>query len=326
MIRSPARYLMLCLAGFATLVALRLVVAIAWDPFADFYYLTGIDAGPYRSVENHAERKIKRRMVDDAAPGALDAAYFGNSRAAAMDPADPALAGLFANGVNLSFAGADLVDVVPFIARVKSRHPGVRPLVGLDFDRCFGWAGSTPLYLDPAADRQAIAESVQRLLSLGALADGARALVVGSAVRQEILANGAVVRHAMADTPRRIAADTQTYGRQFRTVEFLTRCVDLARDIRQIAPEAVLFINPLSRPMMGAIAQAGRLPELAQWRHALAQLGGVVDFSCSATLADGDFLDGHHYGSEIARLMAADLGTVLRGQPPAHGCPLKPRL
>jgi hypothetical protein len=319
MILRPRPYLVMVLAALLGVLALRLAVAVAFDPFADFYFLTGLRTAEFRSVDQHAERKIKRRMIEDAAPDAIDVAVFGNSRAAGLDPLV-----LAPHAVNLAFSAARTDEITILLSRFKVRQPHARIMVALDFDQCFLVPDPNALYLDPAADSQAIQDAATRLLALETLENWVKAVAMSQSMPQWVTTRGNIVRlpitAAQAEARRKI--DFDNYGDFFRSAAYRPACAADAQAIRAVDPNAVLFINPISTGMRATIASAGKLGHLDDWRRDLVRLGNVLDFSCSQDLRDGEFIDGHHYGTTIAGRMATDLAAFVGGRKLADACVL----
>lgn len=321
-------YLSRLLGVLAVGLAVTLAVNVAVDPFGDVPYLTGGPPHALHSVADYGQRKLVathlRRAEEGIAP--IDLAIFGNSRATAIDPRTPALARLGRRRLNLSFSAARLAEMVPFIARLKRASPQARVLVATDLEHCLPAGPPDLAYIDPARRWAWVRDSLARLIAPRTLLASVRTLLDPApalTVRPDGFEFDAYDYADTAETDRRIRA-MRTINRPLAGLPFDDGCLSQIAAIREAAPEAILFVNPVSvwhREIEDAL---GLAPARRRWRRALAAHGPVIDFSCARaiTTVETNYRDSHHYRPEVGAMIAADLARFVAGEPLAWGCVL----
>lgn len=308
-------------ALFATAAAVFLaVVAVnaAGDPFADFYYLTGLGFPRVRTLDTYTDVKLKSRLARDFV--GLDAAIFGSSRVMRIDPA-----GLGQRALNLGTQGARLGQIAQFVAFATRRNPQCIPIVGLDFFAFNEGPPGSSIFLDDTRVLAGWQDAATRLASDRTLPEAWKALrgVPGS---NTLLPSGLAVRKrpdpaaVRAQLERFAARDWQTW-QHFRNFRYDPAKLGLLRELRARHPRAVLFVNPVSRWYFDGQTKAGLESVHAQWLADLAALGGVVDFTyAEAIVGKADrYYDMHHYDTEAGALILADVAASLRGEPLRFG-------
>ncbi len=318
------KYLKTFFCVFLLVFIVRGAVAVVFDPFADFYFLTGLSFPEVHTVDQLSERKIKVRLIEDTPSGDIDVAIIGNSRSVIIDPTTELFLSFTKNGYNLGYSAATLEGIRFMIKRLKNRHPKALPFVAIDFDHCmFARGGKTQLYLDEALNSESRWDALYRLFSLDAVFQD---LLKSGEYPMTISQRGQVISaFDYSDQTRikeRAAIDKAIYKQSFMASSFKPSCLDILKDIRNIAPDTIFFSHPLSVSMREAIRDAGKQKDFEAWRQALSSLGRVVDFTCSADLTEWPmaFSDAQHFSRELGDLIASDLLAFRSQLPIKYGC------
>lgn len=318
-------YAGLLLATAGAVFGAVIAVNAAADPYADFYFLTGLRLPRVRTLDTFADVKVKSRLVRAAGVNGLDAAIFGSSRVMRIDPAQPDFAARAPRALNLGTQGARLGQVAQFVEFAARRSPNCLPVIGLDFFAFNEGALGSSIYLDDARPRAAWQDAATRLASDRTLPDAWKTLR-GLPGSNTLLPSGLAVRRrpdaaaVRAQLERFAARDWQTW-QHFRSFRYDAAKIAVLRELRARHPRTLFFVNPVSRWYLEGQIKAGLEPVHAQWLADLAALGGVIDFMHAEAIVGnaGRYYDMHHYDSEAGALILADMAASVRGEPLRHG-------
>lgn len=302
-----------------------------FDPFADFFYLTGWRPHPIVRIDNYADVKFKSGLLKYLPRNYIDAAVFGSSRPLRINSECPGFKELGKHTFNLAMQGASLATVDRFVRMACAKNPNMLVIIGLDF-----FAFDTPpkpiiFYLDSKKIPAAWGDALMRLIDIQTLQESLKD--PNRPTRHRMLPDGNALFNPTQKEKDAVPAYLEKYSHQtiaeipaFKNYVYDPTQIEWLKKLKKDHPHIIFFINPESKWYHPPLDNSRLAPEVRTWRNDVATLGGVVDFSECKEITDNSsmYLDEHHYLAPAGNLIMEDIANAAAGRPLQHGKILQP--